>query len=859
MASSAGSAVSFAFALFIISLLVLLLLRCYLPLRSTPAYLLVPVFLALALPASIVLLVPIDLASSAGTDTTASRGVWLPERALLVSWRITYWLTFALTWVILPLLGEYCDSGYREPRDRFIYSLRSNGRYQLMMLATGIAGAIYFFLQSGFNITNLKATVMALAYAWGLILAIYLMGHGLVALPRRLYRNADVSRRLRSLQSRAPKLHDKLMDAIEQLEQYEQQVAVLRQRKTGISREYREWIEELAEASALPESRGSSAQRPTNTTVPPVVTDRYLADLTRKLKRARHKKMRFISEWDNLVRAAIDTQAVLDSATTQRLSFSSNSTLSSFLSKSHILTPYTRHYLHTRLLPSARYVLAALFALASAAVIWSEITKSLAPKLSLIGLTIIHHPNDLARGRIGFAGQAIAAAWLSYMITCALLSVTEVKLWGNRALVRRGTYAESAAWYACQVAKLTVPLAYNFVTFVPGEVWRATAFHGFLGKLINLTPLGAGFSSYFPMLVLLPVAATMFGWYGKVKGVFGFGAVMDEEEGDEGGIGAGGWREGKALIEREISGGAGNALGLTAHRGDGDAEPAAPGPRPERYRDADSRRPLMNTGDEDDAGGEGSWFDDFSHRVRNTFDTAERPAWLEGLKKPKWMGGDEGGSSSGGRDGRDGLNRWFGGRSDGRSAYRSVGEFENPNDDASELATTPGFPPSVLGFREEPRLKKTTESTRRDAQDRERKAKYSHRDVREQRVRRRLFESFSEEHETTHQRPQQPRPREPQKHQHAEIRAKPASPCKHRGKYGHGNGADDSQQAPDGRPASQVVAFAATALPELEVHARLFAAEERVHGDGDEVVDDERIRSGGWCHGAFGDAGGGGC
>lgn len=102
MASSAGSAVCFAFALFIISLLVLLLLRYYLPLRSTPAYLLVPVFLALALPASIVLLVPIDLASSAGTDTTASRGVWLPERALLVSWRITYWLTFALTWWVLP-------------------------------------------------------------------------------------------------------------------------------------------------------------------------------------------------------------------------------------------------------------------------------------------------------------------------------------------------------------------------------------------------------------------------------------------------------------------------------------------------------------------------------------------------------------------------------------------------------------------------------------------------------------------------------------------------------------------------------------------------------------------------------------
>ena len=85
-------------ALLVLSLIVLLILRHYLPLRTTPAYLLVPVFFALWLPASIVLLVPIDLASNARTDDEASRGIWLPPRALLVSWRISYWLTFVLTW-----------------------------------------------------------------------------------------------------------------------------------------------------------------------------------------------------------------------------------------------------------------------------------------------------------------------------------------------------------------------------------------------------------------------------------------------------------------------------------------------------------------------------------------------------------------------------------------------------------------------------------------------------------------------------------------------------------------------------------------------------------------------------------------
>jgi LMBR1-like membrane protein len=102
MAAGVGSSIFFSLSLFVISLLVLLLLRYYLPIRSTPGYLLLPVFLSLALPSSIILLVPIDLASNAGTG--AARGIWLPDRALLVAWRITYWLTFILTWYDLESL-----------------------------------------------------------------------------------------------------------------------------------------------------------------------------------------------------------------------------------------------------------------------------------------------------------------------------------------------------------------------------------------------------------------------------------------------------------------------------------------------------------------------------------------------------------------------------------------------------------------------------------------------------------------------------------------------------------------------------------------------------------------------------------
>lgn len=492
--SSIGSDIFAVASLLVISILVLLLLRHYLPLRTTPGYLLFPVFLALALPCSIILLVPIDLASTENAENDGpKRGVWLPQRAVLATWRITYWLTFVLTWFILPFLGEYCDSGCRETKARVLYSLRSNARYQLMYLGTAIAGLVYFILTSGLHGQSIKGLVMALAYAWGLVLAIGLMGHGLVALPRRLFKNASITERLRRLQAQAPKIKDKLDDSKEELETLENTVMQLKQRKTGTSKDILEWIDELAETSVLPGSRpgATAAVRATNPSIPAVVTERYLADLTRKLKRARHKKARFVDEWANLCQQAQDTQVILDSASSKKLDFGRERPGARGLK---VLTPSMRFYVYFYVMPYSRVAFSVIFAAASVLIVWSEVVSSFAPKLSVIGLTVVHYPNS-GDGKVPFMGQLLAAAWLLYMDTCALYAISDVKVWGNRALVKRQTYAESATWYSLQVAKLTVPLSYNFITMMPREVFRETSFYNFLGKLINLTPLGSGFSS----------------------------------------------------------------------------------------------------------------------------------------------------------------------------------------------------------------------------------------------------------------------------------------------------------------------------------------------------------------------------
>jgi hypothetical protein len=109
-ATPIGSTVFLSLFFVAICLLTLLLLRRFLTVRATPAYITVPVFLALVLPASVVLLVPVDLTSSSREKGKGTNGVWLPSHAVLVLWRITYWLIFCLTWFVSshhPLQKEY--------------------------------------------------------------------------------------------------------------------------------------------------------------------------------------------------------------------------------------------------------------------------------------------------------------------------------------------------------------------------------------------------------------------------------------------------------------------------------------------------------------------------------------------------------------------------------------------------------------------------------------------------------------------------------------------------------------------------------------------------------------------------------
>ena len=559
---------------------------------------------------------------------------------------------------------------------------------------------IYFITTSGLSFRSLYGLVVALAHCYALTLAIYLMGHGLVALPRQFFQHASVAGKLRKLQTQAVGTYDSLMDATAKLLEVQEEVRLLQQRKHNVAPEFRDWIDELGDICALPGSYLSPRERTmlsqgihstgTAPSPPPVITEEYLAALTRRFKNVINKRTRYIAAWGTLLQEASDCQHILDSLPTRSLPplprvAASGSLPASFFSESFtFLTPFTRHILHVYIVPFFRRTIATFLALASISIVWSEIVSSFAPKLSLLGLTI-------SWGVGGIFQQAITASWIAYMVISSLLSLSSVRLWNGYALIPRKTSGGSACFYASYAARLTVPLSYNFLTLLPPEqtMWKDTVFHHFLGRLVNLTPLGQGFSMFFPIFILFPVGASLFNWYDRVKECCGFGDYFhwgdEEEAGEDGRIGSNGggvswaWREGRELIDRELGAGVSASTGFLS--GVSTGMTAGGTSRLSSVGGATARRVRLESGiagvgDEDDEG----FFGGMLHRVRNTIE-GTLPASQQDVgmgagvgvgagsgsgagARPRWMGAHDATGGSG--ESRSSWFRMFAGVGSGR-------------------------------------------------------------------------------------------------------------------------------------------------------------------------------------------------
>lgn len=454
----------------VLAALTLWLLSRWTPLRNLPLYVSIPLFLSFFIPISTVALVPFDLVD----DQT------LDNNARLLMWRLIYWLSFLLMWVVLPIIQAYVESGYYAPLDRLKDASRYTLKYHLIVLGAGLVGAIYMFISAGVSFTSLKALCVALSHTFGLILVIWMLGHGIVEIPRAVW-HGTIESQLSKLYRRATHVHDTYSDSQASYDDVVAKIMALEPIKTA---KYDEWISGLVNeirVQELPLSRAATSRAQ-----PRDLTDTNLASLSRIFHRDLGRAIRSRADWTRLLQDVEYYEALRGSN-------------SSF---------------HTRIRPILARSFAVFLALLGSVIAWSEVVCG--TRLSLVDLVVERAPSGLK--------LLLAMLILGYMCFCVNSSLTSMRIFNLYAIVPHHTDASSLLFFAAYALRLTVPLSYNFLTL---NSTQDTVFQEFLGKFINLTAIGKYVNEILPNLILLPIAMSLFNFYEIVKDYLGFGLGLD--------------------------------------------------------------------------------------------------------------------------------------------------------------------------------------------------------------------------------------------------------------------------------------------------------------------------------------------
>jgi len=89
------------------------------------------------------LFIPVDIADtySDPEGPTSMQQLWLS----------VYWITFVLTWAVLPIVNEYHASGYYHWKDALLSSLKSNLIQYVVMLVLGAIFIVWVLASKKLN------------------------------------------------------------------------------------------------------------------------------------------------------------------------------------------------------------------------------------------------------------------------------------------------------------------------------------------------------------------------------------------------------------------------------------------------------------------------------------------------------------------------------------------------------------------------------------------------------------------------------------------------------------------------------------------------------------------------------------
>uniref|UniRef100_A0A672NRN7 LMBR1 domain-containing protein 2-B-like n=1 Tax=Sinocyclocheilus grahami TaxID=75366 RepID=A0A672NRN7_SINGR len=546
------SGVALALEVVVVFFLALFLLHRYGDFRKQHRMVLFATLLAWFLCFLIVFILPLDVSTVRPPASTASHPdtvpkicqkpwSYIPDGILPVFWRVVYWTSQFLTWLLIPFMQSYARSGGFSISGKIKTALIENAIYYGTYLLIFCSLLIYVAVTPELHLSwsGLRTIGITAANTWGLFLLVLLLGYGLVEIPRTYWRASCHGQLLAKTYFKAAKLMTEKADAEENLEDVMEDVRTVNE-TIKYNHPLRKCIDTILKKCPVEYQekmgRNMDDYEDFDDKGNPYPSKKSLVKLHKQVIYAVQRHNRTQVQWQILLDKAFHLEDVAknESSSTHKFVHSFPSAEPPGWISKYLYTPTVEWYWECVFRRWCYRVLAVVLCVFSAAVVWSECTFfSTQPVLSLFAVFI-----QLAERDYNYVYIEMACfVTIFFLCYCVYSTVFRIRVFNYYYLApHHQTDAYSLQFSGMLFCRLTPPLCLNFLgvihmdSTISHQTRQPTAYTSIMGSMQVLSFIANGFYIYYPMLIVLLCIATYFSLGTRCLNLLGFQQFVGEND-----------------------------------------------------------------------------------------------------------------------------------------------------------------------------------------------------------------------------------------------------------------------------------------------------------------------------------------
>lgn len=481
---------------------------------------------------------------------------YMPSNVLPDLWRVIYWSSQLLSWILLPIMQSYVYAGDFSVWGKFKTAMFENAIWYGSYLIIFGGLLIYVALKPELNLNteSLKLIGITASNTWGLLLLVLLLGYGLVDLPRKLWNMTLSTFRHENALFKVAKLSTEKEDADEELATLLNEVKKASE-EIKYNSELRKYLDVIIDkcpgGSTSLFSKGTDDYVDYSHTEGKMnFTEKGLVKLHKNVIVMSQRAVRTQFQWNEALKLAFYLEDVIKAETSKDSIFKSS--FSEHNPKSR-LSMKMRWYWEMMFKPIILKFSSIILALFSVCLVWSEVTFfSSSPTLSLFALLIDKTKQDY----MFFSLEVVLCVTIAYMCACTYYTVFKMKFFNYYYFAAHQTDSNSLLFSGLLLCRLTYALCLNFLAMIhmdghitgqtSDRAFSETDFTRFMGHMDLLSFISKGFNVYYPMTVVLVCFCTYFNFGKRLLHCFGVEQFITDDD-----FSADLIREGREICKRE--------------------------------------------------------------------------------------------------------------------------------------------------------------------------------------------------------------------------------------------------------------------------------------------------------------------